>query len=108
MKVVYYKLSILPNTNILGMRAYCSLDINKSNCSPYKKKKRYLLIHDVSLTSNVLCFLEYEDGDLSSWINRERFQGYLNVDGFTLYELGDTGEMLLRLKSVISETELKH
>ncbi|XP_025943942.1 protein disulfide-isomerase TMX3 isoform X5 [Apteryx rowi] len=33
---------------------------------------------------------EYEDGDLSSWINRERFQGYLNVDGFTLYELGDT------------------
>uniref|UniRef100_A0A8C0HQD5 protein disulfide-isomerase n=1 Tax=Buteo japonicus TaxID=224669 RepID=A0A8C0HQD5_9AVES len=34
---------------------------------------------------------EYEDGDLSSWINRERFQGYLNVDGFTLYELGDTG-----------------
>lgn len=40
---------------------------------------------------------EYEDGDLSSWINRERFQGYLHVDGFTLYELGDTGEMLLLL-----------
>uniref|UniRef100_A0A8D0GHX6 protein disulfide-isomerase n=1 Tax=Sphenodon punctatus TaxID=8508 RepID=A0A8D0GHX6_SPHPU len=38
---------------------------------------------------------EYEDGDLTSWINRERFQGYLNVDGFTLYELGDTGKMLL-------------
>ena len=47
-------------------------------------------------------FLEYEDGDLSSWINRERFQGYLNVDGFTLYELGDTGEMLLPLNSVAS------
>ncbi|XP_062836640.1 protein disulfide-isomerase TMX3 isoform X1 [Anolis carolinensis] len=37
---------------------------------------------------------EYEDGDLSSWISRERFQGYLNVDGFTLYELGDTGKLV--------------
>ncbi|XP_053103562.1 protein disulfide-isomerase TMX3 [Hemicordylus capensis] len=37
---------------------------------------------------------EYEDGDLSSWINRERFQGYLTVDGFTLYELGDTGKLV--------------
>ncbi|XP_074843613.1 protein disulfide-isomerase TMX3 isoform X2 [Carettochelys insculpta] len=60
---------------------------------------------------------EYEDGDLSSWINRERFQGYLNVDGFTLYELGDTGKLVAiaiiddknssaehtRLKSVIQE-----
>lgn len=64
-----------------------------------KKKKRYLLIHDVSLISSIIYFLEYEDGDLSSWINRERFQGYLNVDGFTLYELGDTGEMLLHMKS---------
>ncbi|XP_073878447.1 protein disulfide-isomerase TMX3 isoform X3 [Macaca fascicularis] len=33
---------------------------------------------------------EYEDGDLSSWINRERFQNYLAMDGFLLYELGDT------------------
>ncbi|XP_063997222.1 uncharacterized protein LOC135189744 isoform X1 [Pogoniulus pusillus] len=32
---------------------------------------------------------ECEDGDLSSWINRARFQGYLHVDGFTLHELGD-------------------
>lgn len=47
-------------------------------------------------------FLEYEDGDLSSWINRERFQGYLNVDGFTLYELGDTGEMQLPLNNLAS------
>uniref|UniRef100_A0A8C8E2N9 protein disulfide-isomerase n=1 Tax=Oryzias sinensis TaxID=183150 RepID=A0A8C8E2N9_9TELE len=34
---------------------------------------------------------EYEDGSLSSWVNRERFQGYLQIDGFTLYELGETG-----------------
>uniref|UniRef100_A0A3P8SUM2 protein disulfide-isomerase n=1 Tax=Amphiprion percula TaxID=161767 RepID=A0A3P8SUM2_AMPPE len=30
---------------------------------------------------------EYEDGSLSSWVNKERFQGYLQIDGFTLYEL---------------------
>uniref|UniRef100_A0A8C6MAS9 protein disulfide-isomerase n=1 Tax=Nothobranchius furzeri TaxID=105023 RepID=A0A8C6MAS9_NOTFU len=35
---------------------------------------------------------EYEDGSLSSWVNKERFQGYLQIDGFTLYELGETGE----------------
>lgn len=43
---------------------------------------------------NQLCFQEYEDGDLSAWINRERFQNYLTVDGFLLYELGDTGTIL--------------
>uniref|UniRef100_A0A8C9VPL3 protein disulfide-isomerase n=1 Tax=Scleropages formosus TaxID=113540 RepID=A0A8C9VPL3_SCLFO len=29
----------------------------------------------------------YQDGELSSWVNRERFRGYLHIDGFTL--LGD-------------------
>ncbi|KAI7789705.1 hypothetical protein IRJ41_003491 [Triplophysa rosa] len=33
---------------------------------------------------------EYEDGSLSSWVNRERFQSYMQIDGFTLYELGET------------------
>ncbi|XP_027259445.1 protein disulfide-isomerase TMX3 isoform X2 [Cricetulus griseus] len=60
---------------------------------------------------------EYEDGDLSSWISRERFQNYLTLDGFLLYELGDTGKLVAiavidekntslehtRLKSVIQE-----
>ncbi|XP_078203115.1 protein disulfide-isomerase TMX3 isoform X5 [Callithrix jacchus] len=60
---------------------------------------------------------EYEDGDLSSWINRERFQNYLAMDGFLLYELGDTGKLVAiavidekntsvehtRLKSIIQE-----
>ncbi|XP_069323981.1 protein disulfide-isomerase TMX3 isoform X2 [Eulemur rufifrons] len=60
---------------------------------------------------------EYEDGDLSSWINRERFQSYLTMDGFLLYELGDTGKLVAiavidekntsvehtRLKSIIQE-----
>ncbi|KAH0617845.1 hypothetical protein JD844_016487 [Phrynosoma platyrhinos] len=43
---------------------------------------------------NYFVYDEYEDGDLSSWISRERFQGYLNVDGFILYELGDTGKLV--------------
>uniref|UniRef100_A0A672L404 protein disulfide-isomerase n=1 Tax=Sinocyclocheilus grahami TaxID=75366 RepID=A0A672L404_SINGR len=38
---------------------------------------------------------EYEDGSLSSWVNRERFQSYLPIDGFTLYELGETGNTAL-------------
>ncbi|XP_010584992.1 protein disulfide-isomerase TMX3 isoform X1 [Loxodonta africana] len=60
---------------------------------------------------------EFEDGDLESWITRERFQNYLTVDGFLLYELGDTGKLVViavidekntsiehtRLKSVIQE-----
>lgn len=37
---------------------------------------------------------EYEDGSLSSWVNRERFQSYLPIDGFTLYELGETGKLV--------------
>uniref|UniRef100_A0AAQ5Z146 protein disulfide-isomerase n=1 Tax=Amphiprion ocellaris TaxID=80972 RepID=A0AAQ5Z146_AMPOC len=39
---------------------------------------------------------EYEDGSLSSWVNKERFQGYLQIDGFTLYELGETGGALIQ------------
>ncbi|KAA0705012.1 Protein disulfide-isomerase TMX3 [Triplophysa tibetana] len=37
---------------------------------------------------------EYEDGSLSSWVNRERFQSYMQIDGFTLYELGETGKLV--------------
>lgn len=37
---------------------------------------------------------EYGDGSLSSWVNKERFQGYLQIDGFTLYELGETGKLV--------------
>uniref|UniRef100_A0A673M253 protein disulfide-isomerase n=1 Tax=Sinocyclocheilus rhinocerous TaxID=307959 RepID=A0A673M253_9TELE len=37
---------------------------------------------------------EYEDSSLSSWVNRERFQSYLPIDGFTLYELGETGKLV--------------
>ncbi|XP_063307683.1 protein disulfide-isomerase TMX3 [Pelobates fuscus] len=44
--------------------------------------------------STYFVYDEYEDGDLSSWVNKERFEGYLQVDGFTLYELGDTGKLV--------------
>ncbi|XP_077410922.1 protein disulfide-isomerase TMX3 isoform X3 [Vanacampus margaritifer] len=37
---------------------------------------------------------EYADGSLTSWVNRERFPGYLQIDGFTLYELGETGKLV--------------
>ncbi|KAL4623426.1 protein disulfide-isomerase TMX3-like [Arapaima gigas] len=36
----------------------------------------------------------YQDGELSSWVNKERFRGYLQIDGFTLYELGETGKLV--------------
>uniref|UniRef100_A0A6Q2XCR5 protein disulfide-isomerase n=2 Tax=Esox lucius TaxID=8010 RepID=A0A6Q2XCR5_ESOLU len=37
---------------------------------------------------------EYTDGSLSSWVNKERFRSYLQIDGFTLYELGETGKLV--------------
>ncbi|KAM8966928.1 protein disulfide-isomerase TMX3 [Pelodytes ibericus] len=67
--------------------------------------------------STYFVYDEYEDGDLSGWVNKERFEGYLQVDGFTLYELGDTGKLVAvaviddknnsadhtRLKSIVQE-----
>uniref|UniRef100_A0AAQ6AHK9 protein disulfide-isomerase n=1 Tax=Amphiprion ocellaris TaxID=80972 RepID=A0AAQ6AHK9_AMPOC len=44
---------------------------------------------------------EYEDGSLSSWVNKERFQGYLQIDGFTLYELGETGGVCIHFASFL-------
>uniref|UniRef100_A0A672L438 protein disulfide-isomerase n=1 Tax=Sinocyclocheilus grahami TaxID=75366 RepID=A0A672L438_SINGR len=49
---------------------------------------------------------EYEDGSLSSWVNRERFQSYLPIDGFTLYELGETGNTALPCSVKYSKSSL--
>ncbi|KAL6462579.1 hypothetical protein MHYP_G00290010 [Metynnis hypsauchen] len=65
-------------------------------------KVKYSISNRISLlfsehnqvTSASVCVAEYEDGSLSSWVNRERFQGYLQIDGFTLYELGETGKLV--------------
>uniref|UniRef100_A0A9J7YL25 protein disulfide-isomerase n=1 Tax=Cyprinus carpio carpio TaxID=630221 RepID=A0A9J7YL25_CYPCA len=51
---------------------------------------------------------EYEDGSLSSWVNRERFQSYLPIDGFTLYELGETGTAIPELKGLIQRVAAEH
>ncbi|KAJ8279508.1 hypothetical protein COCON_G00065740 [Conger conger] len=47
---------------------------------------------------------EYQDSSLSSWINKERFLGYLQIDGFVLYELGETGKLVAM--AVVDEKNL--
>lgn len=37
------------------------------------------------------CVPEERDGELKSWINRERFPNYSKVDSFSLYAMGDSG-----------------
>uniref|UniRef100_A0A674AD89 protein disulfide-isomerase n=1 Tax=Salmo trutta TaxID=8032 RepID=A0A674AD89_SALTR len=50
---------------------------------------------------------EYVDGGLSSWVNKERFQSYLQIDGFTLYELGETGTVyILYSTNILTSTTL--
>uniref|UniRef100_A0AAZ3RMF3 protein disulfide-isomerase n=1 Tax=Oncorhynchus tshawytscha TaxID=74940 RepID=A0AAZ3RMF3_ONCTS len=50
---------------------------------------------------------EYVDGGLSSWVNKERFQSYLQIDGFTLYELGETGTVyILYSTNLLTSTTL--
>ncbi|XP_030630546.1 protein disulfide-isomerase tmx3a [Chanos chanos] len=39
-------------------------------------------------------YSEYEDGDLSAWVNRERFLGYQQMDSFTLYHMGETSKLV--------------
>jgi len=36
-----------------------------------------------------IIFIEFLDGDLSSWINRERFPTYFQIDSFSLYQMGE-------------------
>ncbi|XP_074544629.1 protein disulfide-isomerase tmx3a-like [Halichoeres trimaculatus] len=38
---------------------------------------------------------EEVDGDLKSWINRERFPNFLKIDSYTLYAMGETGKLVL-------------
>ncbi|XP_041805927.1 protein disulfide-isomerase TMX3-like [Chelmon rostratus] len=40
-------------------------------------------------------FNEELDGDLKSWINRERFPNYLKIDGYTLYAMGESGKLVV-------------
>ncbi|XP_044075564.1 protein disulfide-isomerase TMX3-like [Siniperca chuatsi] len=40
-------------------------------------------------------FDEELDGDLKSWINRERFPNYLKIDSYTLYAMGESGKLVV-------------
>ncbi|CAJ1073212.1 protein disulfide-isomerase TMX3-like isoform X2 [Xyrichtys novacula] len=40
-------------------------------------------------------FNEEVDGDLKTWINRERFPNFLKIDSFTLYAMGETEKFVL-------------
>ncbi|XP_075878294.1 protein disulfide-isomerase tmx3a-like isoform X2 [Nelusetta ayraudi] len=38
---------------------------------------------------------EERDGELKSWIDRERFPNYSKIDSFTLYAMGDSGKLVV-------------
>ncbi|XP_031597981.2 protein disulfide-isomerase TMX3-like isoform X1 [Oreochromis aureus] len=40
-------------------------------------------------------YREERDGDLKSWINRERFPNFSQIDSYTLYAMGETGKLVL-------------
>ncbi|XP_056322693.1 protein disulfide-isomerase TMX3a [Danio aesculapii] len=37
---------------------------------------------------------EFIDGDLSSWINRERFLSYFQIDSYSLYQMGELSKLV--------------
>nr|XP_019966873.1 PREDICTED: protein disulfide-isomerase TMX3-like isoform X3 [Paralichthys olivaceus] len=39
-------------------------------------------------------YSEERDGDLRSWINRERFPNFSKIDSYTLYAMGETGKLV--------------
>uniref|UniRef100_A0A3Q3N0Z3 protein disulfide-isomerase n=2 Tax=Mastacembelus armatus TaxID=205130 RepID=A0A3Q3N0Z3_9TELE len=38
---------------------------------------------------------EQHDGDLKTWINRERFPNYFRINGYTLYAMGESGKLVV-------------
>ncbi|KAG7522423.1 disulfide-isomerase TMX3-like [Solea senegalensis] len=80
---------------------------------------RDVLPKDVSLSSlpTVLLFkdttfhtyTEENDGDLRSWVNRERFPYFSKIDSFALYAMGESGKLvalvLLEERSLCEESE---
>ncbi|XP_022622108.1 protein disulfide-isomerase TMX3-like isoform X1 [Seriola dumerili] len=65
---------------------------------------------------------EEHDGDLKSWINRERFPNYFKIDSYTLYAMGESGKLVvlalveernlceesLRYKSLVEKVAADH
>ncbi|XP_027876907.1 protein disulfide-isomerase TMX3-like isoform X2 [Xiphophorus couchianus] len=66
---------------------------------------REILPQEVTLTSLPAVLLlkdgtyfiydEEQDGDLKSWIKRERFPNFFLIDGYTLYAMGESGKLVL-------------
>ncbi|XP_072220200.1 protein disulfide-isomerase tmx3a-like [Leuresthes tenuis] len=66
---------------------------------------RDILPKGVSLTSlpavvvfkdgTYLAYNEEHDGDLKSWIKRERFPNFFKIDSYTLYAMGESGKLVL-------------
>ncbi|XP_061588690.1 protein disulfide-isomerase TMX3-like [Cololabis saira] len=65
---------------------------------------------------------EEQDGDLNSWIKREQFPNFFEIDSYTLYAMGDSGKLVLlalldvrrlcdkslRYKSLVEKVALDH
>lgn len=47
------------------------------------------------VTRWTFCVSEEQDGELKSWIKRERFPNFFLIDGYTLYAMGESGNALL-------------
>ncbi|KAM6892520.1 protein disulfide-isomerase tmx3a-like [Xenentodon cancila] len=66
---------------------------------------RDVLPKDVSLSSlpavmvfkdgTYLTYNEENDGDLKSWIKRERFPNFFEIDSYMLYAMGESGKLVL-------------
>ncbi|XP_029970510.1 protein disulfide-isomerase TMX3-like [Salarias fasciatus] len=53
---------------------------------------------------------EEQDGDLKSWINRERFPNFFHLDSYTLYAMGESGKlvMLALVKRYMCDESLRY
>uniref|UniRef100_A0A3Q0R5Q7 protein disulfide-isomerase n=1 Tax=Amphilophus citrinellus TaxID=61819 RepID=A0A3Q0R5Q7_AMPCI len=56
-------------------------------------------------------YSEERDGDLKSWINRERFPTFSQIDSYTLYAMGETGNAVhlsTLYKSLVENVAAEH
>uniref|UniRef100_A0A672FLB9 protein disulfide-isomerase n=1 Tax=Salarias fasciatus TaxID=181472 RepID=A0A672FLB9_SALFA len=53
---------------------------------------------------------EEQDGDLKSWINRERFPNFFHLDSYTLYAMGESGKYshYRRYKNLVEKVAAEH
>uniref|UniRef100_A0A8C4F564 protein disulfide-isomerase n=1 Tax=Dicentrarchus labrax TaxID=13489 RepID=A0A8C4F564_DICLA len=61
----------------------------------YTSVAEELIVHTYFFSASRDVLPKERDGDLKSWINRERFPNYLKIDSYTLYAMGDSGKLVL-------------